>query len=78
MPKDKLKVYVAGSFNNADMCREAGGLIRDAGIHSYVFCDEGSEAYSHSINIRELNLIKRLTPSTALQNEYIKRSIKQI
>lgn len=72
----QLKVYVAGSFNNADMCREAGGLIRDAGMHSYVFCDEGSEAFPHSMKIRALGLINTFTPSTALQNEHIKAIYK--
>lgn len=71
MVDDKLRVYIAGSFRNAVLCREAGAILRDAGFSTYVFCDEGSEAFKHSTAIREKNLINSFTPMSALQNEHI-------
>jgi hypothetical protein len=71
--KRKLKIYIAGSFKNIDACREAGGLIRDKGYSTYVFCDEDSEAYKNSIKVRELCFTESFTPKTALYNGYIQK-----
>jgi hypothetical protein len=66
-PSKTLKVYLAGSFAQKDRCVEAGSLIRDAGMLCYVFCDEGSEAYPHSMKLREERLIETFTPMTAIR-----------
>lgn len=69
----KLHVYVAGSFKQRDLCVEAGRLIRDIGVLAYVFCDEGSEAFPHSMKLREENLIETFTPMTAIEHETVKK-----
>lgn len=70
---EPLSVYIAGSFRRKEICVEAGRIIRDAGMLCYVFCDEGSEAFPHSMKLREENLIETFTPMSALENEHIKQ-----
>lgn len=77
MSNRKLKVYVAGSFRNAEMCREAGGLIRDTGIETYVFCDVKNNAFIQALALRELGLVHAFTPMTALHDTHIQIIYKE-
>lgn len=67
-----MKIYVAGSFKNGATCRLIGEKLREERFDAYVFCDEKSPAYPHSIAIRNEGLTETFTPKTALDNAHVK------
>lgn len=67
----QLRVYIAGSFKQREICVEAGRRIRDAGVYCYVFCDDGSDAFFLSMKLRKGNLIDGFTPMSAVQHNIV-------
>lgn len=62
-----MKVYVASSFNNFNLVRQIGVLLRERGIDTYVFCDETAPAYKYSREIRASSLKNSWNFISALQ-----------
>jgi len=62
-----MRVYVAGSFKNAEMVREIGKMIRSCGYEAYVFCDTGERTYDLSQQFRTQYDLSTVTPNLVYQ-----------
>jgi len=66
-----MKIYVAGSFNNADKIRMVAQRLREAGISCYVFCDKGEVTEALSVKLRRDFDVTLLKPNTALRSDVV-------
>lgn len=71
-----MKIYVASSFKNALLCRNIGMHLRGEEFDAYVFCDDTSKAYPHSIAIRDEALIPNFTPKAIQTNDHLRAIYK--
>lgn len=63
-----IRIYVAGSFKNADRIRLIGEALRLCGYDVYVFCDEDEPTYRLGQELRQQDLMT-LTPQAILTNK---------
>lgn len=68
----KLKIYVAGSFKNADRIRVIGEALRLSGYDVYVFCDEDEPTYRLGQELRQQVDVATLTPLSIYENKILK------
>lgn len=65
------KIYVAGSFKNADRIRVIGEALRLCDYDVYVFCDEDEPTYRLSQELRQQVDIATLTPLSIYENKML-------
>lgn len=68
-----MKIYVAGSFKNAEKIRNVAQRLREAGLTCYVFCDRGTETNTLSETLRVQHDTSLLKPNTALQLPIVRK-----
>ncbi len=64
-----MRIYVAGSFKNAERIRVIGDALRLSGYDVYVFCDEDEPTYRLSQELRKDVDVKTLTPQAIQSNK---------
>ncbi len=64
-----MRIYVAGSFKNADRIRVIGEALRIIGYDVYVFCDEHEPTYRLSQELRQEVDVATLTPQAINNNK---------
>ena len=64
-----MRIYVAGSFKNAERIRVIGDALRLCGYEVYVFCDEHEPTYRLSQELRKDVDVTTLTPQAIQTNK---------
>lgn len=64
-----MRIYVAGSFKNAERIRVIGDALRLSGYEVYVFCDEHEPTYRLSQELRQDVDVTTLTPQAIQTNK---------
>jgi len=67
-----MKIYVAGSFANAEKIRMIAHRLREAGLTCYVFCDKGEPTEALSRQLRQNYDTSLLKPNTALRMDTVR------